>query len=137
MAKTNIQPVSHIGEMITCVETGKVFLGEAVGCTTNYASDAEGNLFSDEGVDIRQKRALLDRTKPAYGYLSSDVKYFTGWKGNTLGTVVAKWTINNSRQSWVHGSTMQAVRVRDVHGNLWYGRGNGGIAITLRAMKGE
>lgn len=77
------------------------------------------------------RRELLDRSKPFCCYLSSDGKHVTGWKGNILGDVTYSRTIRLTRASFTHGSTIQCVRVRDVHGGYWYGRGNAGIAIKL------
>lgn len=127
---------SLVGQTLVCAETGKEFVGASQGCTYNYAHDFDGAVLSDEGVDIREKRELLNRSKPVTGYLSSDAKRFTGWKGNTLGTVVFAKKTKLTRWSHVHGNTILSVKVRDVHGGLWYGWGNSGICITLRAYKG-
>ena len=124
------------GQTVTCAETGKVFKIEAVGCTYNYASDSQGRIFSDEGVEIRERRALLDRRLPYTAYLSSDGRRITGWKGNVLGTVVNWSPCKLTRASFTHGKGYRAVRVRDVHGAMWYGRGSPGVCITLRPCKG-
>src|SRR5271166_6883146 len=78
---------NHIGEYITCAETGERFVGATDGFTTNYATDRHGQIFSDKGVAIREERELLDRSKPFYCYISSDGMNATGWKGNKLGLV--------------------------------------------------
>ena len=130
-----IQPESPIGKKITCTETGKTFIGAIDGISTNYARDSEGNLFSDEGVDIREKRELLDRSKPFAAYISGDNRRLTGWKGNFLGSVVSHHAIKCSRRSYIHGDTLQAYVIRDIHGGLWYGRGNAGMCINIRAYK--
>jgi hypothetical protein len=136
-----IQPVSMIGKEITCAETGKVFIGALDGITTNYATnypngfDNAPEYLSDEGVNIRERRQLLDRTKPFYAYVSADGKRITGWKDNTLGTITAATNYRLTRESYVHGRTINFYRVTDVHGAKWSGRGNPGIAITLRASK--
>lgn len=126
---------SLVGKMLTCAETGKQFIGATIGCTTNYARDSEGRIFSDEGVHACEVRLLLDHTKPFCGYLSSDAKHLTGWKGNVLGTVIRSSKVKLTRLSYTHGKTMLAVTVRDTHGKLWHGRGNAGLAIALRASK--
>lgn len=127
-----------LGEVLICAETGKKFVAASDGMTFNYAHDDAGNVCSDEGVDLRERRALLDRKAPAFGYLSGDARHFTGWKGNVLGTVVRSHRIRLSRYRFsnIHGTSMLHVTVCDVHGGLWYGRGNPGIAIRLRAYKG-
>jgi DNA polymerase III epsilon subunit-like protein len=91
--------------------------------------------FSDEGVDARARRALLDRSKPFTCYLSSDGKRITGWKDNTLGYVVYSKTCKLGRLSFTHGKEYRSIVARDIHGGLWYGRGSPGICITLRAKK--
>ena len=106
------------------------------GCTFNYATTREDEVLSDEGVEIRQRRELLDRTVPFTGYLSSDGRHLTGWKGNVLGAVVDWAPCKLTRTSFTHGKSYRSVRVRDVHGAMWYGRGSPGVCITLRPCKG-
>lgn len=141
MAKQKyIQSVSMIGKEITCAETGKVFIGAVDGFTMNYATnypngfDKYPEYLSDEGVDIRERRELLDRSKPFFAYVSSDGKSVTGWKGNVLGRITDKTNYRLARMSYVHGKTINFYRVTDVHGGLWTGRGNPGIAIKLRPV---
>ena len=124
------------GETVTCHETGKEFVVAQEGITFNYATDSDGNILSDEGVDIREKRALLDRTRPFSCYLDSEGNHVTGWKGNVLGDVISSSTVRLTRTSYIHGKSMLSVKVKDVHGGLWYGRGSPSIAITLRPYKG-
>lgn len=81
-------------------------------------------------MDVEQ---LLDRSKPFTGYLSSDGKRFTNWSGHRIGTIVYRST---SRTGW-HGSEITHVRILDVHGGLWHGKGAGpGMCLTIRPMKG-
>jgi hypothetical protein len=130
-----MQTESLIGRTLTCAETGKQFIGASDGFTTNYARNDAGEVFSDEGVHLREVRALLNRSSPFTGYLSSDGKRLTGWKGNTLGHVVDSNPCELTRLSHTHGKYYQSVRVRDVHGREWYGRGSPGICIRLRPTK--
>jgi len=123
-----------LGDTLTCAETGKQFIAAACGITTNYAHDREGNVYSDEGVDIGERRALLDRSKPFTGYLSEDAYKLTGWKGNVLGRVTRTSTVKVARRSYAHGPVL-AVRVIDIHGGEWFGRGSPGMCITLRPCK--
>ena len=126
-----------IGDTVTCAETGKRFVVARDGCSLNYATRNGGaEVVSDEGVNITERRALLDRSKPFVAYVSGDGRRITGWKGNTLGYLVWSSSVNLTRWSYVHGATVHAYRFRDVHGALWYGRSSPGIAITLRAFKG-
>lgn len=126
----------QVGQTVTCAETGKTFVITTDGMTYNYATDREGHIFSDEGVDIRERRALLDRSLPFTAYLSSDGRRLTGWKGNVLGTVVDWSPCKLTRWSFIHGKEYRAVRIRDVHGAMWYGRGSPGVCINIRPCKG-
>ena len=126
---------SLVGHSLTCAETGKQFIGATEGFTTNYARDSAGRVYCDAGVDAREKRELLDRSKPFTCYISSDGKHATGWKGNILGKVISSSPIKLTRWSCFHGKYIQAYRIRDIHGGVWYGRGNPGMCINLRATK--
>lgn len=128
-----IQRKSLIGKPLVCAETGKAFVGEPQGATVNYATDAQGHVLSDEGVDLRERRQLLDRSSPFCGYISSDGRFFTGWKGNELGRVT-KTMKTDIRSNWA--GQLKAYNVRDCHGAMWYGRGAEGMCIILRPMKG-
>lgn len=121
----------NIGDTLTCTETGKQFTAQRDGCSYNYALDREGRIYSDEGVDIRERRDMLDRSKPFYCYVSCDGGRVTGWKGNKLGDIVGGLTVPPRGSLQPH-----RFRVCDVHGNWWTGRGAGtGMCCTLRAMK--
>ena len=126
----------QVGQTVTCAETGKAFVITTDGFTFNYATSQDDEILSDEGVDIRERRALLDRSTPFTAYLSSDGQRLTGWKGNWLGTVVDWNPCKLTRMSFTHGKSYRSVRIRDVHGALWYGRGSPGVCITLRPCKG-
>jgi hypothetical protein len=132
MARQSIQ----LGQVLTCAETGKQFTAERDGGSFNYATDSQGNVYSDEGVSIREERELLDRTKPFYCYVSSDGRQVTGWKGNKLGRILRASPVRLPRWSYMHGDTINAYRVRDIHGGLWHGRGSPGVSLALRPMKG-
>jgi hypothetical protein len=122
----------NFGDVLTCAETGKTFTAARDGITTNYARTSDGQILSDEGVDLRERRELLDRSRPFGCYLSCDGLHVTGWKGNVLGRVVRE---SESDTGW-HGSTITHVNVIDCHGNPWHGKGAGrGMCITLRASK--
>lgn len=127
----------QIGDTVTCAETGLPFIVKSIGCTVNYATvgDGKGNnrYVSIEGVDIRERRELLNRSKPMFGYISGDAKSFTGFLGNILGTITSYHSIRNN-----FAGRLYAVRVTDVHGAHWYGRGLGnGMCIVLHPCKGN
>lgn len=129
-----MRPILDIkpGDTLTCHETGKQFIAAREGMSTNYARDWNGNVYSDEGVDLREKKNLLDRSQPFGCYLSSDGKTVGGWKGNVLGQVT--WSKQSRGRTW---SSFTYVRVTDVHGGLWYGKNGGaGMCITLYPKKG-
>lgn len=121
---------------LVCAATGKRFVAEREGITTNFARDDHGRVYSDEGVNVAERLALLDRSKPFVCYVSGDGRAVTGWKGNKLGDIVRTRTGRLARWSAFHGSFIHYYRVRDVHGGLWYGRGSPGMVIALRPMKG-
>jgi len=80
----------------------------------------------------RDVAELLDRSKPFVGYLSSDCRQFTTWTGGLLGRVVR---VSESRTGW-YGFRLTHVRVIDVHGNPWHGKGSGaGMCIRLHPSK--
>lgn len=122
----------NVGDSITCAETGRTFFAQRDGCSFNYATDSAGRVYSDEGVDIRERRALLDRSKPFGCYVSGDGRRVTGWKGNTLGHVIMRSSYRGS-----FGGRVYCWTVIDVHGGAWHGRNSGeGMCITLRPSKG-
>ena len=129
----NGRPVITTGQTITCAETGKQFIAERDGCSVNYAWGSNNEIFSDDGVNIREKRELLDRAKPFYCYLSCDGKTVGGWKGNVLGRVER---LTHGRVGFARNGCY--VSVTDIHGGKWYGKNAGlGMCITLRPTKGS
>jgi len=125
----NGHPTVNMGDVLTCAETGGTFIAARDGCSVNYAWRADHKPVSDKGVDIAERRALLDRSKPFFCYVASDGQHVTGWKGNVLGDAVAVG------DSPVFYGRVTCYRVTDVHGGRWYGRGNPGMCITLRPCK--
>lgn len=120
-----------IGDTLTCAETGKQFTAQRDGCSINYTFDRDGRIYSDEGVDIRDRRAMLDRSKPFGCYVSCDGATVIGWKGGKLGDIVGGMSVPPRGSLQPH-----RFRVRDIQGNWWAGRGAGpGMSCTLRPMK--
>jgi len=131
-----LETESMIGKVITCAETGKTFLGATVGVSTNYATDSYGNYYSDEGVDLRERKELLDTSKPYFAYISCDGYYITGWKGNNLMRIISSVTCKLTRMSYTHSAeSYKSIRAIDDNGQVWYGRGSAGFCVTLRAIK--
>jgi hypothetical protein len=123
----------NFGDTLTCAETGRQFVAARDGITTNYATNNKGETFSDEGVDIRERREMLDRSRPFACYVSSDGKTVTGWKGNVLGRIT--WS-STSPTGWCRSELLH-VRVIDCHGMPWHGKGAGrGMVIRLHPSKG-
>jgi len=121
-----------LGTLATCAETGKPFTIARDGCSYNYATNRDGEIISDEGVNIRERRELSHRSGPFFCYVSTHGDRVTGWKDNTLGQIITKSRFRNP-----FGGYLLAVTVRDVHGGFWHGRGVGeGMCITLRPSKG-
>lgn len=68
-------------------------------------------------------------------YLAAGGAELHTWLGSVLGRVIRSRVVKLTRLSHTHGKAICSVRVRDVHGNEWVGRGNDGIVITLRPVK--
>lgn len=138
MARNN--PDIRIGDVLTCAETGKQFFAARDGISVNYARDRAGNVYSDDAVNIRERRSMLDRSRPFTCYVSSDGKHVTGWKGNVLGDIVRATRTAlpfGRRWSYVHGKDYNAYTVRDVHGAYWHGKGSPGVCIRLHPSKSK
>lgn len=103
--------------------------------TTGTAHTPDGREICCQCADAEQVEALKDRTKPVGAYLAGDGRTVTTWTGGKLGTVTASSTVRLARWSAFHGRTMQAIRVRDVHGNMWHGRTSPGMSVNLRPCK--
>ena len=126
-----MQNESLIGKTLVCAETGKTFIGAAQGCTSNYARDAQGNVYSDEGVNIRELRYIKERTAPVSAYVAMDETRITGWKGNELMRITA---IGEAYAGFCGKQTY--VQAIDKQGKLWHGRCMGpGTCITMRPYK--
>lgn len=121
---------NKIGQTLVCAETGKTFIAENVNGSINYATDREGNVYSDEGVNIRELRAIKERKGPIFGYLSDDAGtlkgHVTGWKGNKLMRVISAGPTGGG-----FGGTQWHVTAEDDQGRKWYGR-NGGRGMYIR-----
>ena len=77
------------------------------------------------------------KRRPVIAYLSMDGRRVTTWTGGTLGRVVYARPCKLSRLSnWHSDKTFRSVRVVDVHGGAWSGRGSPGVAIKLRPVGG-
>ena len=126
-------PSPEIGATVFCAETGRPFVIARDGCSFNCATNQAGEIISDEGVDIRERREMSHRHTPFACYVSTRGDRVTGWKGNTLGHVLRSSLIRNP-----FGGHQIAVTVRDVHGGYWHGRGAGrGMSILLHPSKRE
>lgn len=124
----------EIGQTLVCHKIRKSFIAAVDGCTTNYATDTEGNAYSDEGINLIDMERIRDHSKPIGAYISSDGKNITGWKGNILAKITQTST---SRTGW-YGSIITHIRAVDQYGGCWHGKGAGcGMYITIRPMKGK
>jgi len=122
-------------ETFTCADCGKTFPVQTSG-GTGYARTADGKTICYGCADIRERAELKDRTRPFCAYVSSDGKAVTTWTGGRLGDVISSRPCALTRQSFTHSrGSFRSVRVRDVHGGEWYGRGSPGVCIKLRACK--
>lgn len=122
---------SLIGKTLVCAETGKAFVGAYDGCSTNYARDKAGRVYSDEGVHIRESREVQAHNAPFFAYVSSDGTAITGWKGNKHMTVTAKGKTGSG-----FGGSQWHIEARDTFGNWWHGLNGGpGMYIRMRPKK--
>ena len=65
-----------IGSVAVCAETRKQFTIAKDGCSYNYAKNKDGEIFSDQGVHIRECKELLNRSKPFSCYTGDDGKIY-------------------------------------------------------------
>lgn len=124
-----------IGQTLVCAETGKTFVAANEGGSVNWAYDGAGNVYSNEGVHIRELRAVAERKGPVVAYLSSDAGQFkghiTGWKGNKLMQVISAGPTGGG-----FGGKQWHVTAKDAQGRTWYGRNGGpGMYIRLKPTK--
>lgn len=104
---------------------------------SGYACLASGGVVCYSCADALQRDELKDHSKPFGAYVSSDGQTITTWTGGRLMDVVRSQPCALTRASYTHDSrSYRSIRARDVHGNLWHGRGSAGVCITLRPMKG-
>ena len=125
-----MQAINKIGKAIKCAETGVIFLGKKEGISTNYAYNDKGEFFSNQGVFIRENKALLNRQKTV-AYTNQDGTKITTWKGQELAKITYKRTINN-------GCTGKAFAIdcTDNHGGKWFARTSlFGQYVTLHPKK--
>lgn len=123
------------GVSFRCAECGGVKPTGGHGCGTGYARDSRNRLVCYSCADAQQRAELRDHSRPFCAYVSGDGRRVTTWTGGTLGLVTSSTPCRLTRRSWVHGASFASVRVRDVHGGLWFGRGSPGVAISLRPCK--
>jgi hypothetical protein len=126
----------EIGDTLTCSVTGKQFKAALDGCTTNYAIDPEGRVYSDEGVTLASEKKIRERSGPFVGYVDRNGD-LTTWKGHVLAK--GEWVkpCKLTRISFIHDQKDYKSRwFRAPDGGLWYGRGSPGVCITVRPVKG-
>lgn len=100
-------------------------------CSTGYGVDAMGHSICYSCCAKEDITFLLKR-EPTLVYLSSDMTRVTNWPGSTLGKVDSHSVVAHP---W--GVTIYHVRITDVHGAKWFGRGRPGMVLTIRPMKGK
>lgn len=85
--------------------------------------------------DKREAEYMKDRSRPYVAYLSRDGKTITTWPGGKLGDVVTSTPCKLTRPSLTHSAeSYRSIRVRDIHGKEWSGRGSSGICIRLHPV---
>jgi len=127
----------NIGDILTCHETGEQFVAALSGCTTNYAMDSEGRVYSDLGAFQADARALAERKGPFVGYVGARGD-LTTWKGQVLAQAWHSCACKLTRTSFMHSArSYRSYWFRAPDGGLWYGRGSVGLSIKVRPVKGE
>lgn len=103
---------------------------------TGYAILPDERKICYACADNRQREELKDR-KPFVAYVAGHGKTITTWTGGVLALITRSTTCRLTRQSFIHGKTIQCIHARDIHGGHWTGRGNPGLAIKLRPVKAK
>lgn len=82
-------------------------------------------------------KAMKDRSGLFTAYLSCDGKSVTSWPGGILGQVISSRETAHAfgRRHSINGKRL-TINVKDVHGELWHGKGYAGVYIHLYPMKG-
>jgi len=117
---------------------GHVFIYPPADCgASGYAVIPDGTRICYACAEKREIDGLKDRSKPFVAYVAMDGIHITTWTGGKLMKIVSARKCKLTRQSFTHSANSYAsIRAKDLHGNLWHGRGSTGIAIKLRPMKG-
>ena len=117
-----------------CTRCGAPFPAPPKVGPTGYAVTSTGAKICYPCSDADEIKTLLKRGAVFCAYLSSDGQHITTWPGGILGEVIWSKPCKLTRRSWTHGTGYRSVRIRDVHGNYWSGRGSPGIFIRLRPV---
>lgn len=98
------------------------------------AKDADGSTLCYQCADDRQREDMRT-ARVFYAYVSRDQRRITSWPGGVLGEVTRYRS--GRRIDTAHGWYRNvSVRVKDVHGAEWAGRGSDQKdSITLRRIK--
>jgi len=122
---------------VNCSKCGKPFPVYPAGHVggTGYAVKNDGSKICYPCADAEQLEALKAR-KPTGAYLSGDGKNITTWTGGILASVtVSKPCRITGNGVFNNPKSYRSIRAKDLHGNLWAGRGSPGVHISLRPVK--
>ena len=92
--------------------------------TTGYGYDSHGKTSCYDCCTEHDKRDLVTAAK-IFHYIDSDGKTLTNWPGRRLGRVIY-W---GALHPW--SRERRYVRVKDCHGQEWYGTGAEGMYASL------
>jgi hypothetical protein len=121
-------PPSPTADPVVCAACGVECRGKPGG-GTGYGETDDGRKLCYPCCGAREI-ARLTRREPTTVYLGSTADTVTDWPGTVLGRVVEHHRIRSRSVDPVY-----AVRVIDVHGGRWFGRGSAGMALLLRPAK--
>lgn len=118
--------------VLRCHALGVEFTARRDGCSFNYATDRDGNIYSDAGV-LAGIKADITARRPVALYVSG--REITGWKSSQR-----VGNLQHASVSWHNWATqLSHIVVRMFDGSLWYGKYSHlrGQLVTLRPYKGQ
>ncbi len=115
---------------VICSLCGATCIAPAGSCTTGYGVTTDGQKVCFPCCEKLDREHLTQRI-PTGVYLASDLATVTNWPGGVLGRVVSSKRVCKR----LSPDPIYAIRVVDVHGGQWYGRGSASCALLLRPAK--
>ena len=136
-AKAEFGHLPRVGyEMTMVCDCGHLSTKQkADSCGTGYGKDRDGKTHCYACCTKRDKADLKTAQRTGH-YVDGDGKLFINWAGRKLGRVLYWGEIHpwsHARGSWLEAR--RYVRIRDCHGQEWYGVASPGMYAVLRKCK--